>query len=134
MNINSWSNNGKKDKIKEYNRKREYIERYSILKEKQEMLEERLLGVHGIRYGEVINSGTNKTIIEKVYEIDLVKEQIKKIETCIYSINDFKIRTIMIYKFIDIMSTREISFKVNYSKRQIDRIRFDTILDIELNI
>ena len=39
------------------------------------MLEERLLGVHGIRYGEVVSRGANKTIIEKVYEIDLVKEQ-----------------------------------------------------------
>lgn len=106
---------------------KKHFMRYIILADKVYFLKHRMMSAKTVGYGNEVHGGSNKTIIDKIMDIDVLKEEMASIEAEINAMDNELHKTIMQYKYIMSMTFSQIADATGYSTRQIIRIHVDAL-------
>lgn len=103
--------------------KKNYLKEYQKLKGKAIYLEDRLYGVRGVSYGEKYGD-TQKTLVEKIQELEELHKKMNRISKSIDSLTDINERMLLTYVYKEGLSIQTVYNKrlMEYSYRQLRRI------------
>lgn len=100
-----------------------YLKSYKDLHYRLIYINAKLEGVKAISYDDSIGiSGTPKTKVDYIAEKEDILQKMEDIKQLIYSIDDYKQRLVLEYKFLQFYSLEQISEIMHYSLSNIQKI------------
>ncbi len=115
----------------DYQEKIDKLKKYTLLNEKIDFYKNKLYSISGVVYGkEVVKGGNRTSLINRIDDIEIMEKEMAIIKDAIKRVEDFKLQSILEYRYLLGIPLNEISDHMNYSYTHTKRLHEKAVNEI----